>query len=91
MVLATLVVAGKTCAVKPNDFPLNVAIAKLGQDLMDFLPDAGYSALVEVKTKKAFEFVEAQGQMAPAKVLQEILNQFLPDVFASAATAAAHT
>ena len=49
---------------------------------MDFLPDGRYSALVEVKAKKAHEWIDAQGKIAACKGMEEVLAQFLPDIFA---------
>ena len=81
MVVATLVVQQKNCGLKSNDFPLNVAVAKLGQDLVDFLPDNRYSPLVDVKLKKANEFIQGAGLRPACDGMEEILKKFLPDIF----------
>lgn len=43
MVLGTMIVVNKQCGLKGNEFPLNVAVAKLGQDLVDFMSDNRYA------------------------------------------------
>ena len=55
MVVATVLVGDNNCGIKGNDYPFNLAIAKLGQDLVDFQPDGRYAPLVQVKVKKGFD------------------------------------
>ncbi|MEA1833434.1 hypothetical protein U8607_15220 [Methylobacterium durans] len=80
MVLATLVVATKTCAAKTTNRPLNVAVAKLGQDLVDFGPNERYSPLVEVKMKKAFEFIQMHGKQTACNGMIGTVRRFLPGI-----------
>ena len=81
MVVGTVVVQGQKCPRKPNDYPLNVAVAKLGQDLVDFEPGSRYAPLVEVKMKKAYEFIAGLGLEHACKGMEETLHTFLPDVY----------
>lgn len=81
MVLGTLIVARDRCSVTPANKPLNVEIAKLGQDLNDFLPNARYAPLVEVKVKKANEFIAAQGKGTACQGMVEVLKRFLPALY----------
>src|SRR5262245_30043949 len=73
MVLATMTVGNKRCAFHPNGMPLNVAVAKLGQDLVDFMPDGRYAPLVEVKMQKAREWIDAQDKATACKGMRWVL------------------
>jgi hypothetical protein len=64
MVLGTLLVGEQQCGLKGSSFPLNVAVAKLGQDLVDFVPGNRYAPLVEVKAMKAREFHSRQREQS---------------------------
>jgi hypothetical protein len=81
MVVATLMVSDKSCDRKSNGFPLNIAVAKLGQDLVDFFPEGFYAPLVEVKVKKAYEWVGAMDKTKACQGMEEILLRFLPDLY----------
>lgn len=81
MVLGTMIVANKQCGLEGNEFPLNVAVAKLGRDLVDFEPDSRYAPLVDVKMRKALELVSAWGKPRACKAMQEVLFKFLPDIY----------
>jgi hypothetical protein len=80
MVLGTLVVQQQFCPLKTNDFPLNIAVAALGQDLVDFMPGNRYEPLVEVKRKKAVEYMQI-GKDKACPGMEEILLKNLPNVF----------
>jgi hypothetical protein len=82
MVAATVFVGGKECGIKGNGYPLPLAIAKLGQDLVDFYPDGRYAPLVEVKIKKGLEFINGMGKAKGCEGIQETLIKFLPDIYA---------
>ena len=62
MVLGTMMVASDQCGLRTNGFPLSLAVAKLGQDLADFMPDNRYAPLVDVKAKKAREYISGNGK-----------------------------
>ena len=65
MVLGTLLVAQRECNVRIiSDTALQIEIAKLGQDLNDFMIDGRYAQVVRVKINKAFEFVATMGHLA---------------------------
>jgi len=81
MVLGTLVIANDQCKLKPNNYPLNLAVAKLGQDLVDFRPDNRYAPLLEVKANKAREYIAGMGLRRACDGMQEVLLKFLPDVY----------
>ena len=57
----------KTCPLEPNDFPLNIAVAKLGQGLVDFMPGGYYAPLVKVKTKKLRNSLQRCARPADAR------------------------
>ena len=80
MVLGTLLVSEKECGVKTNNNSLNVAIARLGQDLVDFDPDSRYGPLVRVKMKKAYEFITRKGRNYACHGMQDVLHRYLSDV-----------
>ena len=80
MVVGTVVVSQQVCGPITSKFPLNVAVAKLGQDLVDFQPDGRYAPLVSVKMKKAFEFVSTQGKAAACDAFRFVMKKFLPDI-----------
>jgi len=82
MIAATVIVGGKECRIKGNDYPLNLAIAKLGQDAVDFKPDGRYAPLVEVKVKKGIEFVNGMGKAKGCEGIRQTLINFLPDIYA---------
>ena len=84
MVLGTLSVSVKECGVKTTNAPLNVAIAQLGQDVVDFDPENRYAALVNVKIKKANEFIISKGKTYACKAMREVLRRYIPDVLSSA-------
>jgi hypothetical protein len=81
MVLSTMIVGNQRCAFHPKDIPLKVPVAKLGQDLVDFLPGGRYSPLVEVKMQKAHEWIDAQDKATACKGMRETLVRFLPDIY----------
>ena len=81
MILATVVTATKDCHAKSTSYPLNLAVAKLGQDLADFLPDGRYAPLVDVKMKKATEWIAAEGRPKACAGMVEVLRKYLPDVY----------
>ena len=79
MVVGTLFVATTRCTLKTTSAPLNVAVAKLGQDLVDFLPDGRYDPLFRVKVKKANEWMDAR-RRAACDDFRQTLKRFLPDI-----------
>jgi hypothetical protein len=79
MLLSTLVVAQKSCDLRTSNYPLNLAVAKLGQDLVDFTPDGRYAQLVEVKLNKAIEWLAVQGKSQACLGFKQTLTRFLPD------------
>jgi hypothetical protein len=83
MVLATVAAHQSDCAppLPESDYPLNLAVAKLGQDLVDFMPDGRYAPLVSVKLAKAREWERTQGVSAACSGMAETLKRFLPDIF----------
>lgn len=81
MVLGTMVIAEQRCGQKPGGFPLNLAVAKLGQDLVDFMPDNRYAPLVQVKMMKADEFISGMGKPRACKAMREVLLKFIPNVY----------
>ena len=82
MIVATVLVGGTQCGLKGNDYPLNLAVAKLGQDLVDFKPDGRYAPLVQVKVNKGVEFVRGMGKDKGCEGIRDTLIKFLPDIFA---------
>jgi hypothetical protein len=80
MVVATSIVAIQQCSLKSKDFPLNLAVAKLGQDLVDFMPDGRYAPLVEVKRAKAIEWILAD-KTNGCEGIHEVLLKYLPDIY----------
>jgi hypothetical protein len=80
-----VIVANERCGFKANDSPLNVAVAKLGQDLADFMPESRYAPVVEVKMKKAIEYITARGRPGACEGMEEVLLKFLPDIYDKAA------
>ena len=81
MVLGTMVIAEQRCGQKPGGFPLNLAVAKLGQELVDFMPDNRYAPLVQVKMMKADEFISGMGKPRACKAMREVLLKFIPNVY----------
>ena len=81
MVVGTMIVANDQCGLKGNDYPFNVAVAKLGQDFVDFQPDNRYAPLVKVKVKKAYEFISGYGKLRACEGMREVLMKFLPDIY----------
>lgn len=78
MVVGTLVVATSECGVRATDQNLNVAVARHGQDLVDFQPGNRYAPLVQVKMKKAYEFIRMYGKDTACNGMIGTVNQFLP-------------
>ena len=81
MVVGTMIVANEQCGLTGNEFPVNVAIAKLGQDVVDFMPNNRFAPLVEVKVKKAREFISGMGKPSACKGMRGVLLTFLPDIY----------
>ena len=80
-ILATNAVAVKECSIKISNNALNLAVAKLGQDLVDFLPAGRYAPLVNLKLKKVSEWVSAEGKTKACSGMVEMLKKYLPDVY----------
>jgi hypothetical protein len=85
VIVGTVIVQQQQCTIKSSGFPLNVAVAKLGQDLVDFMPGNRYAPLVEVKKKKAVEFVGMAGKKTACAGFEGVLVKFLPDVYMASA------
>lgn len=82
MVVGTFIVQSQNCDLKPKmDFPMNVAVANLGQDVVDYLPDARYAPLVQVKSNKAKEYMAGMGKTQACAAMEEILRKYLPDLY----------
>jgi hypothetical protein len=81
MVLGTMIVANNKCGLKGNNFPLNIAVAKLGQDVIEFRLGGYYEALVEVKMKKADQYIAATGKPRACDAMHDVLIKFLPDIY----------
>jgi hypothetical protein len=83
MVLGTLLVAQRQCNVRIiSDTALQIEIAKLGQDLNDFMIDGRYAPLVRVKINKAFEFVAAMGKPRACSAMKDVLKRYLKNAVA---------
>jgi hypothetical protein len=83
MVLGTLLVAQRECNVRIiSDTALQIEIAKLGQDLNDFMIDGRYAQVVRVKINKAFEFVAAMGKARACNAMKDVLKRYLKDAVA---------
>jgi hypothetical protein len=83
MIAGTILVAHLECNFDGNNnYPLNLAFAKLGQDIVDFKPDGRYAPLVDVKTKKGVEWVRGMGIQKGCDGIRQTLIKFLPDIYA---------
>jgi hypothetical protein len=82
MVVATSIVGETRCGIKGNNHPMNLAVAKLGQDLVDFKSDGRYAPLVKVKLQKGMEWVNTLGKEG-CEGIRGALVQFLPDIYGS--------
>ena len=83
MVLGTLLVSQRECNVQIiSDTALQIDIAKLGQDLNDFMIDGRYAPLVKVKIKKAFEFIAALGKPRACSAMKDVLKRYIKDAVA---------
>jgi hypothetical protein len=81
MVLGTMIVASSQCGLKANNFPLNIAVAKLGQDVIEFRPDGYYEALVDAKMKKANQYIAWKGKPRACEAMHDVLVKYLPDIY----------
>jgi hypothetical protein len=82
MITATSIVGETQCGIKGNAYPMNLAVAKLGQDLVDFQPDGRYAPLVQVKVKKGLEWINGLGKEKGCEGIRQTLIKFLPDIYA---------
>jgi hypothetical protein len=81
MLLATLVAAQLSCGLKLKDYPpLNVVVARYGFNYPDFLPGSLYAPVVEVKMKKAKEFIDAMGRSSGCQAIIDTVRRFFPEL-----------
>jgi hypothetical protein len=80
MLLATLIIAESSCGLEITDVPLNVAMRRYGYNVVDFLPDGRYAAIVELKARKAREFIQGTGKQFGCQGLIETVQRFLPEI-----------
>jgi hypothetical protein len=80
MLVATLVVAGDSCRLKTTDAPLNLAVARYGFDIVDFKPDGLYAPVVEVKIRKAKDFIQSLGPANGCSGLTETIRKFFQEL-----------
>jgi hypothetical protein len=80
MLLATLIIAESSCGLEITDVPLNVAMRRYGYNVVDFLPDGRYAVIVELKARKAREFIQGTGKQFGCQGLIETVQRFLPEI-----------
>jgi hypothetical protein len=80
MILATLIIAQGSCGLETTDVPLNVAVRGYGFNVVDFLPDGRYAPVVELKARKAREFIQGTGKQFGCQGLIETVQRFLPEI-----------
>jgi len=80
MLLATLIIAESSCGLETTDVPLNVAVRRYGFNVVDFLPDGRYAPVVELKARKAREFIQGTGRQFGCQGLIETVQRFLPEI-----------
>jgi hypothetical protein len=80
MLLATLIIAESSCGLEITDVPLNVAMRRYGYNVVDFLPDGRYAAIVELKARKAREFIQGTGKQFGCQGLIETVQRSLPEI-----------
>jgi hypothetical protein len=82
MILATFVAYGDECdAHFQEDKPLGPEVAKLGQDVQDFMPNGRYQSLMDPHMTKAAGWIKMRGKADACDDFRKTLEHFLPGIF----------
>lgn len=79
-ILASYMIAEKSCGMKTKDVNLSEIVAKRGFDVKDFTPNGAHGSLVGEKIDKAKEFVATLGPEKACEGIADVVRKYLPEV-----------